>query len=475
MVLDNISDCLCCRCCKTKNYTFGKPRKNDVVTVQPLSRNKFGEDDGPVRPNRRPAISTIQNSGASSASTDIPGIQGSGAPKPLIEKPPPKSDEPKVQEPPVHILDPTIPSPDKPQPVPDADRTGSQNPPQHVPEVHKPEIEEKPDDKPVNHDINVTKPEDHQPPIHHQNENTEPEIHHPPQHESEIHHPPQHESEVHTPGIPVPSLHLPDVDKPSVQKPPDLSHSDVGDTEDILPPLPMTPPPSRVPRPSWVDKIESFESPEPSVTVIIPSKAPGGAETDVLTVREVDMCLTLNGSDHHTDRYELMTRKVNPQLVIRRGQPFQLDLVLSRAYNPATDAISFVFTLSGGGGLGEIPRDCGHSDFRGCVNHNKDDGWGSTEAWMIALVVEFLRSQELILMRFRGCVNHDKDEHDGSGAIEAWVIDLVVEFVRSQELVLMRLVVGDRSSDRAYDISRTGIHETQILAIYQHYLYIYQS
>ncbi|XP_046675625.1 annulin-like isoform X2 [Homalodisca vitripennis] len=84
---------------------------------------------------------------------------------------------------------------------------------------------------------------------------------------------------------------------------------------------------------------------EPNVYVLV-QQAPGGAETDVLTVREVDMCLTLNGSDHHTDRYELMTRKVNPQLVIRRGQPFQLDLVLSRAYNPATDAISFVFTLS---------------------------------------------------------------------------------------------------------------------------------
>ncbi|XP_054282567.1 annulin-like [Macrosteles quadrilineatus] len=73
---------------------------------------------------------------------------------------------------------------------------------------------------------------------------------------------------------------------------------------------------------------------------------PPSSEAEVLKVREVDMCFNTNGADHHTYRYELMTRPVNPQLVVRRGQSFQVDLVLSRAYNPAIDAISFVFTVA---------------------------------------------------------------------------------------------------------------------------------
>lgn len=78
------------------------------------------------------------------------------------------------------------------------------------------------------------------------------------------------------------------------------------------------------------------------------SESPGGAaQTEVLTVREVDLCLTTNGEEHHTAYFEVMTRKTSPQLVVRRGQPFQLDMVLSRAYNPTRDGISFVFTLSG--------------------------------------------------------------------------------------------------------------------------------
>lgn len=67
----------------------------------------------------------------------------------------------------------------------------------------------------------------------------------------------------------------------------------------------------------------------------------------MLTVREVDMCFTSNGTEHHTSHFDLMTRHISPHLVVRRGQPYQLDIVLSRGYNPTTDAISFIFTLAG--------------------------------------------------------------------------------------------------------------------------------
>lgn len=59
------------------------------------------------------------------------------------------------------------------------------------------------------------------------------------------------------------------------------------------------------------------------------------------------MCFTSNGTEHHTSHFDLMTRHISPHLVVRRGQPYQLDIVLSRGYNPTTDAISFIFTLAG--------------------------------------------------------------------------------------------------------------------------------
>lgn len=67
----------------------------------------------------------------------------------------------------------------------------------------------------------------------------------------------------------------------------------------------------------------------------------------MLRVREVDMCFTSNGTEHHTSHFDLMTRHISPHLVVRRGQPYQLDIVLSRGYNTTTDAISFIFTLAG--------------------------------------------------------------------------------------------------------------------------------
>lgn len=70
--------------------------------------------------------------------------------------------------------------------------------------------------------------------------------------------------------------------------------------------------------------------------------------SSVLAIVHVDYCLDDNGDQHRTSRYELMTREVSEaRLVVRRGQPFVLDLHLSRNYDPAIDGISIIFTLEG--------------------------------------------------------------------------------------------------------------------------------
>lgn len=65
-----------------------------------------------------------------------------------------------------------------------------------------------------------------------------------------------------------------------------------------------------------------------------------------LNVTSVDILVGENGRAHHTYDYELMERPL-PNLVIRRGQPFNLLLKLNRNFNPDTDALSFIFTVSG--------------------------------------------------------------------------------------------------------------------------------
>lgn len=62
----------------------------------------------------------------------------------------------------------------------------------------------------------------------------------------------------------------------------------------------------------------------------------------------VDPLINENGEAHKTSRYEIMNRSGNKaRLVIRRGQEFYLNLMLSRNYDPTIDGISIVFTLDG--------------------------------------------------------------------------------------------------------------------------------
>lgn len=71
------------------------------------------------------------------------------------------------------------------------------------------------------------------------------------------------------------------------------------------------------------------------------------SSSDVLKVRNIDFCIPQNGGFHHTYKFDLMNREKNPCLVVRRGQPFLLDIILNRTYNAEKDAISFIFTVAG--------------------------------------------------------------------------------------------------------------------------------
>ncbi|KAL4712854.1 hypothetical protein ACJJTC_011924 [Scirpophaga incertulas] len=66
----------------------------------------------------------------------------------------------------------------------------------------------------------------------------------------------------------------------------------------------------------------------------------------VLAVQGVDFCNETNGENHHTSKFNLMTRPVDRCLVVRRGQAFKLDILLNRPFDETKDAVSFIFYVS---------------------------------------------------------------------------------------------------------------------------------
>lgn len=51
-----------------------------------------------------------------------------------------------------------------------------------------------------------------------------------------------------------------------------------------------------------------------------------------------------NADEHHTDQYECVFRKKNPELVVRRGQAFTVTINFDRDYNKEKNEIIFKFT-----------------------------------------------------------------------------------------------------------------------------------
>uniref|UniRef100_A0A182WGY9 Transglutaminase-like domain-containing protein n=1 Tax=Anopheles minimus TaxID=112268 RepID=A0A182WGY9_9DIPT len=68
-----------------------------------------------------------------------------------------------------------------------------------------------------------------------------------------------------------------------------------------------------------------------------------------LMIERIDTCLEENGVNHRTERFESMSASAiktgSSQLVVRRGQEFQLKLICNRPINPITDAVSLVLAV----------------------------------------------------------------------------------------------------------------------------------
>lgn len=66
-----------------------------------------------------------------------------------------------------------------------------------------------------------------------------------------------------------------------------------------------------------------------------------------LVVKSVNFLVDRNAKLHNTSKYELTKRTIQPKLVIRRAQPFQLKLNFERKFRYREDAISLVFVVKG--------------------------------------------------------------------------------------------------------------------------------
>ncbi|XP_046450915.1 annulin-like [Daphnia pulex] len=96
------------------------------------------------------------------------------------------------------------------------------------------------------------------------------------------------------------------------------------------------------------ENLPNSESPEMSrIRLPRPPRRPvDEAGKAALKVGLVDILIAENGKDHHTFDYEMMERPVDANLVVRRGQPFNLVLKFNRNFDPATDAVSLIFTVA---------------------------------------------------------------------------------------------------------------------------------
>lgn len=64
-------------------------------------------------------------------------------------------------------------------------------------------------------------------------------------------------------------------------------------------------------------------------------------------VRSVNYMIELNSRLHKTENYSLSKRDVNPRLVVRRGQPFEMRISFERKFRYREDLLSLVFVVKG--------------------------------------------------------------------------------------------------------------------------------
>ncbi|XP_035824902.1 hemocyte protein-glutamine gamma-glutamyltransferase [Aplysia californica] len=75
-----------------------------------------------------------------------------------------------------------------------------------------------------------------------------------------------------------------------------------------------------------------------------PTPPPKPDPVKVLTVRHVDLKVPANTKAHRTDEYDICgSHQERPKLVVRRGQPFNIELDFSKPYDSKTDDLRIVF------------------------------------------------------------------------------------------------------------------------------------
>lgn len=64
-------------------------------------------------------------------------------------------------------------------------------------------------------------------------------------------------------------------------------------------------------------------------------------------VRSVNYLVEGNSRRHRTDKYFLSKRPIHPQLIVRRGQPFEVRITFERKFRYSEDVLSLVFLVKG--------------------------------------------------------------------------------------------------------------------------------
>ncbi|XP_076469796.1 hemocyte protein-glutamine gamma-glutamyltransferase-like [Babylonia areolata] len=110
-----------------------------------------------------------------------------------------------------------------------------------------------------------------------------------------------------------------------------------------------------------------------SGSIVRPQK-PDPSHKDVLQVEAVDFKVADNTRKHHTDEYDIAEGRF-PKLVVRRGQPFNIQIDFSRAYDTKKDDLRLVFEI------GENPKASKGTQVEFILSDKDEEGqWGAKVA-----------------------------------------------------------------------------------------------
>ncbi|XP_059167836.1 annulin-like [Physella acuta] len=92
----------------------------------------------------------------------------------------------------------------------------------------------------------------------------------------------------------------------------------------------------------------------------------------VLTVVSLNLNIPANAKSHKTHKYDVCTSVVNPKLVVRRGQPFQISVTFSKEYDENKDDLQIVLEV------GETPMESKDTRVKIILSHeDKPKEWGA--------------------------------------------------------------------------------------------------